>query len=549
MTFVYPWFLLLLFLVPFFYIAKKSSKIEQVFSKEILARLQFGSLGSQKLKSFFLVFSFVLMVISLARPVVLSGEKQEIDVKSFNFVIALDISKSMEADDIFPSRLAFAKKAIFETMQKVPQANIAVIAYANDAFLVSPFSNDFKSIKFLLSNLDSNSLTSKGSQILSALEATSRVFESTKEKKKSLLLVSDGADGRDLKKIEDYIKKHNITLHVLSVGTKTGTTLSDSKGGLVKDSKGNIVVSKRDDSLKSILNGGAYLSSSGELDKLDWLVKEIKNSVEKKEVKQDRLEGAKELFYYPLMISLFLLFFAFNHLKVPFLLLLLFVQVDSRAGALDFVDIYEAKKSYESGEYEKAEKNFSKVGATYNEANALYKQKKYKEALQKYESIKSFSGDKEHKRLHNIGNSYAKLGKTDKAIKSYEDALSIEKDADTKANLEYMKKKKKEQKKKDEKKKDKKQDKKQDEKNKKKDDKKKGDQKEKDKKKSDEKKDNKDNKKSDKKEKQKSQTKPKKEQKKMSEAEAKKWEKQMNKQKFKTKPMTLKKGESNEITW
>ena len=534
MTFVYPWVLLLLFLVLFFYGAKKSSKIEQIFSKEILEKLQFGKLGNHNLKFSLLVFSFVLMVIALARPVILSNEKKEVNQQSFNFVIALDISKSMEANDVFPSRLTFAKKAINEVMKRVPEANIAIIGYTNDAFLVSPFSNDFKSIKFLLSNLDSDSLSSKGSQILSALKATNRVFESTNDKKKTLLLVSDGADGRDLEKIKEYISKNDLNLYALSIGTKKGTTLHNVSGGLLKDKNGNIVVSKRDDSLSKIVNG-AYLSSSGELSKLDWLVKEIKNSVDKKEVKRDRFEGAKELFYYPLAVSLFLIFFAFNSLGIPFLVVLLFIQTDSRADMFDFVDIYKAKKSYEKKEYEKAGEGFAKVGASYNEANALYKQKKYKEALKKYDSIESFNGDEEYKRLHNMGNSYANLNKTDEAIKSYEKALELKDDEDTKANLEYMKKKKKEQKQKKQKKKG--------------DQEPKEEKKKKEEKKSDGKNENKKKKKSDKKEEQKSQEKPKKEQKKMSEAEAKKWEKRMDNQKFKTKPMRLKKGEQNEIYW
>jgi len=537
MTFVYPWVLLLLFLVILFYSAKKSSKIEQVFSKEVLNKLQFGAMSGHNIKFYLLIISFVLMVISLARPVVISDEKKEVNQQSFNYVIALDISKSMEATDIFPTRLTFAKKAIYKVMEKTPEANIAVLAYTNDAFLVSPFSNDFKSIQFLIENLDSDSLSSKGSQILSALKATKKVFESTDDNKKSLLLVSDGADGRDLDKIKEYIAQNDLTLYALSVGTKKGTTLSDM-AGLLKDKNGNIVVSKRDDSLSKIVNG-AYLSSSGELTKLDWLVSQIKDSVDKKEIKRDKFEGAKELFYYPLTVSLFLIFFAFNSLRVPFLVVLLFVQVDSRAEMFDFVDIYKAKKSYEKQEYEKAEKGFAKIetqSAKYNKANSLYKQKKYKEALKTYDEIDGFSGEMEHKRLHNIGNSYANLGKTDEAIKSYEKALKIQDDEDTKENLKYMKKqKKKEQKQKKQKKKG--------------DQKPKDDKKKKKEEKSDGKNENKDKKKSDKKQEEKSQQSPKKEQKKMTEAEAKKWDKRMNKQKFKTKPMTIKKGEPNEISW
>jgi Ca-activated chloride channel family protein len=535
---MYPWILPFLVLSFVFFIIKKSSKIEQVFSKEILNKLQNGPLGGKNLKFYLLVLSFILMILALGRPVLLD-EKKELNEKSFNFIIVLDISKSMEANDIFPTRLAFAKKAIYEIMDRVSEANIAIIAYANDAFLVSPFSNDFNSIKFLLSNLDSNSLSSKGSQILSALKAANRVFESSNNEKKVILLVSDGADGRDLKKIKEYILKNKITLHALTVGTKKGSILKNYDGSLIKDNNTNIVVSKRDDSLIKVLNGGAYLSSSGELTKLDWLVGEIKKSVDKRDVKRGKFEGAKELFYYPLSLSLLFIFFAFNSLKVPFLVALLFIQTDSRAGILDFVEIYKANKSYENKDYQEAEKGFSKISsksAKYNQANALYRQKKYKEALKVYDSIDGFSKTMEYKRLHNIGNTYANLGKIDDAIKSYKEALKLKDDKDTKANLRYMKKKKKkeqEQKKQN----------------------KKGNQKPKDNKKKKKQKnpngknETKNKKKQNKKEEKKAQQSPKKEQKKISETEAKKWDKRMNKKKFKTKPMTLKKGEQNEIYW
>ncbi|MBL0687257.1 MAG: VWA domain-containing protein [Sulfurospirillum sp.] len=534
MTFVYPWFFLLLFLIPFFYRVKKFSLIEQVFSKEMLLKLEFNSLVNKNFKFHLLVISSVLIIIALARPVILLESTKETDEKSFNFVIALDISKSMEANDVFPSRLLFAKQAIYELMNSLPEANIAVIAYTNDAFLVSPFSNDFESIKFLLSNLDSNSLSTKGSQILSALEATNRIFESTDDKKKNLLLVGDGADGRDFTEIQNYIKTNNITLHVLSVGTKKGTTLSDESGRLIKDIDGNIVISKRDDSLFKVTSGGAYLSSNGSLAKIDWLANEIKNSVDKKEVKKDILEDSIELFYYALIISMFCIFFVFNSIRVPFMLVVFFIQTNSNAGMFDFIDIYKAKKSYKNEEYQKAEKHFAKIEAKYNEANALYKQKKYEEALKKYESIEGFSGDEEYKRLYNIGNSYANLEKIDKAIKSYEEALEIKHDEDTKANLEYMKKKR------EEKEKDKKQNNKQEQNSK---------ENEKNKEKEKEKSDNKNGKKPDEQKKDKTQTKQEESKKKMSEAEAKKWEKHMDNKEFKTKPMQLNKGEQNEIYW
>lgn len=534
MTFAYPWFLVLLLLLPLFYRIKRFSKLEQVFSREVLLKLQIGTLGRFKLH--ILALSFALIVIALARPVVLSQDKQEVAIDSFNLVVALDISKSMKAEDIFPNRLEFAKKAIGSIMDRVPKANIAVIAYADDAFLVSPFSSDFQSIKFLLSNLDSGSLVSRGSQTLSALRATDKVFESTVDERRVLLLVTDGADGRDLEEIQKHLKQSNITLHVLSIGTKKGISLSDGSSGLIKDRDGHIVVSRRDDSLMSVLDEGAFLSSSGELSEIGWLVDEIKDSVEIKGIGVDRYEGAKEFFYYPLAFSLVLIFFAFNYIKMPFLMVMFLVPIESYAGLFDFIEIHQAKKSYERGEYKEAMEGFAKLdtqSAKYNRANTLYRQGKFEEALSLFKSIEGFSGDLEHKRAHNIGNTYAKLGKLEEAIVSYEKALEIKEDEDTRANLELMKRKKEQEQKKEQ----------EGEKDKDKSDEQ-----------SDEQKSEKESEKSDEQEvdKQKSkesEAQPKEKQKNISEAEARKWENRMNNKEFKTRPMKLKKGERNEIFW
>ncbi len=98
----------------------------------------------------------------------------------------------------------------------------------------------------------------------------------------------------------------------------------------------------------------------------------------------------------------------------------------------DFLYLKDAKKAYENREYEKAAKLYQKVDndkARFNAADSLYRQKKYKEAISLYKSIKD--KDLQFKVLHNLGNSYANLNQIDKAIKSYEDALKIEDDKDT----------------------------------------------------------------------------------------------------------------------
>ncbi|WP_458700812.1 vWA domain-containing protein [Sulfurospirillum sp. 1307] len=565
MIFLYP-FVLFLLIIPILlvYFRKKSSfiSLEGVFSKEILEKILINK-SSSKSRFYFGIITLVFMILALARPVMLDKNIESFyNYDSFNMVVLLDISKSMEANDIFPNRLEFAKKSLFELMDKLKGAKIASIAFTHDAFLVNPFSDDFDSIKFLIKNLNPNSLSSKGSDISSALKATKRAFESLKDEKKVVLLISDGADGRGIKKISKFVNDEDIILHVLNVGTKKGSALKDEGGELIKDKKGNIVISKRDDNIAKVASnsGGAFLALSGKIEKLDWLAKNIKNSAKIKKIKKKSTDNFKELFYYPLSLALITTFLLFNSIRLPFLALVIMSLhvTPAKASIFDFWDKYEAQKSYEKGDYKKAYEHFSKINkdeAIYDRANALYKQGKFKDALKEYEKIKSFKDENEFKRLYNEGNSYAKLNQIDKAINSYEKALKIKDDEDARYNLELLKKlkKKKNQQNKKQNNKENKNKKKNNQNKKDKDNKKNNQNKsDKNKKKDEKKKENKDNKNDknkSKKNKQNSSNKTKKKEKKISEAEAKKWEKIMKKQNFTTRPMPLVKGDDNEISW
>jgi len=140
------------------------------------------------------------------------------------------------------------------------------------------------------------------------------------------------------------------------------------------------------------------------------------------------------------------------------LFILVFCAIFLQAGFLDFIDVSHAKKSYRKKDYKNAISGYKKIqgkdGATYDLANSYYKNKNYKKALNTYKKVSD--SKLQFKKLHNMGNTYAHLGKIDEAIKSYEDALKIKKDKDTKYNLDLLKKKKKHQKKKHQKKKKKK---------------------------------------------------------------------------------------------
>jgi Ca-activated chloride channel family protein len=520
-SFAQQWYLLFLVLVvPLLILVMKmkSLNIEDIFSKEVRERVfvKSGTFLNYKRRLALLVLALAFMVVALARPVILDENVTKEDIEGFNLIVLIDVSKSMSVKDLFPSRLEYAKAFVSKVLQEFPEANVAVLAFSQDAFLVTPFSKDAKSIEFLVEHLNPEYLTTQGSLIVSALRATQKLKDAQDAE---ILLLSDGADGL-IQESLDFIEEKNLRVHVLNIGTSKGDVIYNKDTELIKDKEGNIVISKRDDAVLALAkqSGGAYLSVSNVSVDTQKFLDSIKKVSKKIKMKHDKLEGAKELFIYPLIVSFVLVFFSFNAPRFFFIFLLLFTCKDVQAGLFDFYHLKKANESYKAKEYEQAAKEFSKLQnkeALYNEANALYKQKEFQKAQKIYEGLKFEDKTKEMQRLHNLGNSYVQTKEYEKAIKSYDEALKQKYDEDTKFNLELLKKQNKDKK---------------DQNNSQK-------QKNKEEKKNNQKQENKSD----------QAASDKKEEKQMSESEAQKWEKLMQNKELKTQPLIMEKNRNSDV--
>lgn len=563
MSFLNPQFLHLLFapmiLFLYFGVMKKGS-FESLFDKNILLKLKVnaGTFG-RRTRNAMLFLSLFLIVIALARP---AQEKAELTINSssIDMLVALDISRSMFANDVYPSRFDFAKKRFFEFMKNFKNANIGVIAFGDVGFMVSPMSSDYATVKYLVENLSANSINSFGTDFFVPLDIAKRSLKDKKEK--IVIMFTDGGDSKDFQKEIDAAKELGAKIYIYSVGTDIGGSIEDN-GEMLKDKNGNIVIVKLNEAVKKLAlsTGGAYIKSGYDKKGVELLAKEIKSSFGKGSVKEKTIKEYQELFWIPLSIAILLLLLAFSSLPfkksglkniMAFLFLSLFLfsgRLD--AGILDFMDIKKAKEHYEKGEFDKSSKIYKKLSNSkkdassyYNLANSYYKEKKYKKAIENYEKIKTEDKDMNFKNLYNTANAHAKLQNYDKAISLYEKSLKIKEDEDARHNLELLKNmKKNKQNKKDQKDKQQKQDKKNDKKQNSKDSKKDKDgkkQEQKEGKNGDKDKDGQ-NKKSDqdaKKDSDKSKS-PDGKNKKMSDAEERKWTKMMEKRRPKTLPMKI----------
>ena len=436
-------------------IITKQSKLTSYFSKNALNKLSVSNqYFSNKARNITLFLSLIFMIIALARPV--TNEKiNDIEAELNAVVIAIDVSKSMNAIDIYPNRLEFAKKKILDIIDTSKTEAIGVILFAKSSFLLSAVTQDLTSIKLLINNLDTGINFDNGTNIFSTLETTQKLLKDFSSK--NLILLTDGADNTDFEKEIGFANKNKINVYTLALGTPQGSVIKLNDGNFLTDKNGDIVNVKLNESIKelSLKTNGGYINYTLDNRDINQILNDINSKSQKEKFDNTKYKSYTELFYYPLAFGIFLLLIAFSSLptftknksSLSILLLSLIFISNSNLNAssiFDFNTIKEANNAYEKEEYEKASNEFEKLDSNeardYNLANSYYKDNKFKEAIELYKNIQSSNKDLEFKKLHNLGNSYAKNKDFQNAIKSYEEALKLKNDKNTKENLELAKK-------------------------------------------------------------------------------------------------------------
>jgi len=304
----------LLLLVPvFFFIRKHSDALSPYFDAALLKKMRYSKgVLPQWVRQVLLIAAIAFGIIALARPIIDNGE---IKVHSSNMdvIVGFDISNSMFADDIYPNRFSFAKKKFNAFLSDMKQARIGVIGFSSRAFLVSPLTKDFNTLRFLVKNMRFDYISLKGTSIESALDTTENLLD--KSKKKALLLFTDGGDKKNYDREIAYAKEHGITVFIYAIGTEKGGVIKTPQG-MVKDKQGNIVVVKRNDAIKALAveTGGAYLTASLTKNDIKQLADNITAKFKNNEKKEHTIRDTEELFVYPLALAMLLFLLSFSSL-------------------------------------------------------------------------------------------------------------------------------------------------------------------------------------------------------------------------------------------
>ena len=458
MTFLYPevlYFNFLLLLPLLLYVFSKN-KIKKLFKKEIFKKLSINQSylpNSVRIGILFIIFA--LITASLARPVK-NNSNIDIELKGLNIIVAMDISKSMLAEDTKPNRLVIAKDKIKKFIDINKNNKIALMAFAGNAFMVAPLSFDSESLRFLISNLDISSISRAGTSVLSVLES-SLVIDKT-ENRKNIVIFSDGGDEGDYLKEVEFAKSNNISVHIVSIATEKGAPIKEN-GNFLLDNNGAVVITKRNDNIAKLAHetNGIFTTYTYNNRDIESIKEHIESENKKKMFKKDNVVSYDEFFVYPLFVALALVFLSFfTYFKRVLVLTLLVYSGDSYAGVMDFLDISSAKSSYSKKQYAQSAKYWEKVYESdksskiaYNLANAYYKSSDFKKAIEYFDKSE-FITDKAKAFVHyNKGNAYAKMQDYENAKKEYNKSLDIRDDGDVRYNLELVKQAEKQKKKQD----------------------------------------------------------------------------------------------------
>lgn len=250
-----------------------------------------------------LILCVIVLTIALFRP---SYQKETQKIQSnIEILTAIDISKSMLTSDIDPNRFEFAKMKLQNMFELLEKEKVAILAFSNQPYLISSFSNNYETLSFLLQNLELKNINQNGTEISKLLQAANSFFQ--KDTKKAIILFTDGGEQEEFKKEIDYAKQNNISIFIYQIATKKGSVIEIEKK-LIKDIDGNIVISKANSNIKELAKqtDGIYQEYSFSSDDMKPIINKIQKEFDKNNL-LNRSQNTIELFYI-FLIAGFILF-------------------------------------------------------------------------------------------------------------------------------------------------------------------------------------------------------------------------------------------------
>ncbi len=236
---------------------RQKRRYKRLGDKELLRQMMPGiSKFRPTVKFWLMMTATALTVVILARTQMgskISHEKRN----GIEIIIAMDISNSMKAEDVVPSRLQKSKMMVENLIDKFSTDKIGLIVFAGDAFVQLPITSDYVSAKMFLQNIDPSLIASQGTDIAQALNLASNSFTKS-DIGKAIVVITDGED-HEGGAVEAAKAAHDkgMNVFILGIGDVKGAPIPDGEGGYMTDNSGNTVMSTlNEDMCKQIANAG-----------------------------------------------------------------------------------------------------------------------------------------------------------------------------------------------------------------------------------------------------------------------------------------------------
>ena len=399
-----------------------------------------------KTPSSILIFAIAsCLIISLAGPA-FEKRPQPVFKAQSALVIVLDLSRSMDAGDIKPSRLSRAHFKINDILKQRKEGQSALIVYAADAFTVSPLTDDAATIAAQIPALDTSIMPSQGSRLDIALDKAIELFTNAGHAKGDIFILSDSVSQADIIKAGELNAK-GFASSVLAIGTKQGAPINAAGGGFVKDNTGSIVVPKLDSAAMrklALAGGGKFTLLTADdrdinrlLSKID-IDKSAKNKDEQLDASGNKFKTDTWHEEGPWLLLLVIPFAAYAFRRgLVFALLIFILPMPQPVQALEWNELWKNKDQL--GEAALQQGDSTKAAQLFNnpewKAAAEYKAGNYEQAIEQLGNINTADAH------YNRGNALAKAGQLDEAIKAYNRATELQADhQDAKHNRELVEK-------------------------------------------------------------------------------------------------------------
>ena len=481
----------LLALIRFFMVHQQKKRLRKFGDPELVRQLMPNVSRFRPMVKFYLLLgALALLIVVLARPQLgtkISHEKRT----GIETIICMDISNSMLAEDVTPSRLDRAKMMVENLVDHFTNDKIGLIVFAGEAFVQLPITSDYVSAKMFLSSINPSMLSTQGTDIAAAITMASHSFTQEENIGKAIIVITDGEDheGGALEAAKEA-KERGMNTYVLGVGSPNGAPIPTGTGDYMKDNSGQTVMSALNEDMCRQLadaGSGAYIhveNNSNAQEQLDNALYKLA----KKETSSTIYSDYDEQFQAVAIIVLLLLILevCILEIKNPMLknvslfkrskrlevrgerivssrlILLLFISLTSYLSPLttnaqsDRQMIRQGNKLYRKGNVAEAEVSYRKAvernernaQANYNLGNALMGQRKDSLAITQLEKAAKLETNplRRAQAYHNMGVICQQHRMFGEAIEAYKEALrNNPTDNETRYNLALCKRQQQEQ--------------------------------------------------------------------------------------------------------